>query len=205
MTKGTLPIDVSRETIERLQDYVELLLKWNAKINLIGPATSSDVWGRHINDSAQIFALSPPSVRHWVDLGSGGGLPGLVVAIIGQAQAPDARFTLIESDQRKAAFLLTVARTLHLDRVTVLPERIELAPPQGADIVSARALAPLPQLVAYVHRHLSQIGVALLPKGRSYETELAAARQDWHFDLTTHESQTDPMARVLEIKDISRA
>jgi 16S rRNA (guanine527-N7)-methyltransferase len=199
------PADVSRETSDRLQAYVDLLLKWNARINLIGPATEADVWNRHIRDSIQLFALAPNSLSHWVDLGSGGGLPGLVCAIIASEQMPECRFSLIESDQRKAAFLLTAARALTLNRVHVVSERIEAVPPLKAEIVSARALAPLPELLAYVSRHLSQEGTALLPKGRAFQSELAAARQDWHFDVTAHESQTDQMARVLEIRNISRA
>lgn len=198
-------LDVSRETLDNLQAYVDMLLKWNARINLIAPTTESEIWRRHIVDSAQLFTLSPKNFQHWVDLGSGGGLPGMVLAIIGKHHAPEAHFTLIESDQRKAAFLLSAARTLGLGHIKILTERIEAAAPQNGDVVSARALAALPQLLGYVARHLSPSGVALLPKGRSFQTELAAARQDWHFDVTTHESQTEPMARVLKIKDISRA
>lgn len=205
MMDVTLPLDVSRETYDHLQEYVRRLLKWNAHINLIGPTTETEVWQRHIADSAQLFQLAPRDFQHWVDLGSGGGLPGLVLAILGAQYWPNVRFTLIESDQRKAAFLLTTAQALKLTQVQVMASRIETAVPQNADVVSARALAALPLLLDYVRRHMAPTGVALLPKGRSFETELAAARQDWQFVVTTHHSQTDPMARVLEIKDISRA
>jgi 16S rRNA (guanine527-N7)-methyltransferase len=203
MTNRTLD-NVSRETLNRLQGYAALLEKWNTKINLVAPATIIDLWDRHIRDSAQVFDLAPRNAALWVDLGTGGGLPGLVCAILAADQMPDCHFVLIESDQRKAAFLVAAARELGLSQVRVLAERIEAAPPQGAQIVSARALAPLAQLLPYVSRHIEPKGVALLPKGKMYAQELEAARKGWHFSVAVHNSQTDPMARVLEIKEISR-
>ncbi len=196
---------VSRETLDRLHAYAALLEKWSAKINLVAPATIADLWDRHIIDSAQVFALAPYDAALWVDLGTGGGLPGLVCAIMARDQMPDCRFVLIESDQRKAAFLMTAARELGLSNVQVLAQRIEAAPPQSAQIVTARALAPLPQLLPLVARHSAAGAVAILPKGKAYAEELEAARKDWHFTATAHVSQTDPLARVLEIKEISRA
>lgn len=205
MTTGFALTDVSRETTELLQVYAALLEKWSAKINLVAPGTIAQLWDRHILDSAQVFTLAPRSASTWVDLGAGGGLPGLVCAILAREKMPDCKFVLIESDQRKAAFLMTATRELGLTQVQTLAHRIEAAIPQGAQVVTARALAPLPQLLALVTRHLVPGGVALLPKGRTYAEELEAARREWHFDATAHISQTDPMARVLEIKEITRA
>ena len=205
MTGADLLDGVSRETSDRLRAYAAALEKWNARINLVAPATVADLWDRHIRDSAQVFTLAPRDAAHWVDLGTGGGLPGLVCAILARDQMPDCRFTLIESDQRKAAFLLTIARELDLPQVQVLAQRIEAAAPQNAGIVSARALAPLAPLLGLVARHLAHGGVALLPKGKSHAAELEAARQQWHFAATSHASITDPLARVLEIKELSRA
>lgn len=195
--------NVSRETMERLQAFVALLKRWSARINLIAPSTVSDVWQRHIIDSAQLFEYAPTEARHWVDLGSGGGLPGLVCALMAQEQMPQCRFTLIESDKRKSAFLMTAIRELGLT-ASVLTQRIEDAPPQAADIVSARALAPLSPLLEMVERHLRPGGIALLPKGKSHAEELAAARLEWQFDAADIESQTDPLARLLILKDIAR-
>lgn len=196
-------LDVSRETLARLHAYADLIRRWNPKINLVAPSTIPDLWQRHIVDSAQLFAHAPRDARHWVDIGSGGGLPGLVCAILAQDAMPECRFTLIESDQRKSAFLMTSARELGL-AVTVLPKRVEAVDPQQADIVSARALAPLNLLLAMVVRHMRPGGVALLPKGKTYEQELAAARAEWQFDATSFESRTDNLARLLIVKDIIR-
>lgn len=205
MTDATTLSDVSRETMELLRAYAAALTKWNSHINLVASGTIADIWKRHISDSAQIFSLAPADTALWVDLGSGGGLPGLVCAIMAQEKQPACRFVLIESDQRKAAFLMTVVRDLGLTQVQVLAQRIEAVPPQAAQIVTARALAALPKLLPLVVRHLSVGGVALLPKGKGFAEELEAARQEWHFIATTHLSQTDALARVLEIKGISRA
>jgi 16S rRNA (guanine527-N7)-methyltransferase len=193
--------DVSRETMEKLESYAALLKRWNPRINLVAPSTIPDLWDRHILDSCQIFSHAPKDARLWVDLGSGGGLPGLVCAIIAAEHMPECRFTLIESDKRKAVFLMTAARELGL-AVSILPDRAESVAPQRADIVTARALAPLPQLLEWVFRHLKKGGTALLPKGKSHAEELAAARGEWQFGVTEIESQTDPLARLLILKDI---
>ena len=196
-------LDVSRETLAKLEQFADLLGKWNARINLVAPSTLPDLWSRHILDSAQIFHHAPDDARHWVDLGSGGGLPGVVCAILAYEARPECQFTLIESDKRKSAFLMTAIRELGVS-AQVLTERAEQAPPQAADVVSARALAPLPALLALVARHLAENGTALLPKGKNHSAELAAARREWHFDHVAIESQTDPLARVLILKEIMR-
>ncbi len=195
--------DVSRETLDALETYCRLLEKWTSRINLIAPSTTKDIWTRHILDSAQLFSHAPEKIRHWVDLGSGGGLPAIVCAILAREHRPQCRFTLMESDKRKSAFLISAAQTLGLD-LTVRAERVETAPPQSADVVSARALAPLPQLLFWVTRHLGPSGVAMLPKGKNYATELAAARAEWQFDCTAIDSLTDPLAKILILKEVSR-
>ena len=195
--------DVSRETMSKLQQFADLLCKWNKKINLVSSAGMSDLWERHIVDSAQVFSYAPQGTGHWVDLGSGGGLPGIVCAVLAQDSLPECRFTLIESDHRKSAFLMTAARELALP-LSVLTERAEAAAPQGADIVTARALAPLDQLLPLVMRHIAETGIAILPKGKNHAQELAAAQREWHFEATAHASLTDPLARLLVIKEITR-
>ena len=189
---------VSRETMDRLDGYADLIRKWNPRINLIAPATLPDLQQRHIQDCLQLVDLASAAAGGWVDLGSGGGLPGLIVAI----SRPDLSVALVESDQRKATFIRTVIRELGLTNSKVIVNRIESADPLNADIVSARALAPLPLLMSYVHRHLSSTGTAWLMKGQSWQAEVADARETWHFDLTAHQSRTDFNAAILEISGI---
>ncbi len=193
-------LGVSRETYEHLAAYVALIEKWSPKINLISRASLNDIWQRHIVDSVQIATIHAQNPASWGDLGSGGGLPGIVAAILN----PSTSTTLIESDLRKATFLRTCIHTLDLN-AHAISERIETAPPLGADVISARALAPLPKLLGYVDRHLSPDGTAILPKGKNFEQELAEARKTWSFDCTLIPSITDPGATILRIEGIRRA
>lgn len=193
-------MSVSRET-ERLAAYAGLLRKWNPAINLIAPSTIAQIEARHIADSLHLAEIAKTAEDNWVDLGSGGGLPGIVVAIM----RPDLDLTLVESDRRKAAFLRNALRELALPRAKVLCNRIETLDRLDAANISARALAPLPQLMAYVERHLSPSGTAWLMKGRNWQAEVSQARDDWKFDLKTHQSATDPDAAILEITGIRHA
>lgn len=194
---------VSREIEDALARFAELVLRWTPKINLIarGDATVEGVRTRHIADSLPLVAALGPGAEHWVDLGSGGGFPALVVAIVAQGQGHGARFTLVESDRRKATFLREAARTLALP-VTVRAERAEAIPPLAADVLSARALAALPDLCALAHRHLAPGGLALFPKGEGWPEEVARARARWHFALTTTESPTRAGAALLALRDL---
>lgn len=193
-------LNVSRETLDLLKAFEGLVRRWTPKINLIGPATLPDLWDRHIIDSAQLLLLAPPRWQSWTDLGSGGGFPGIVVSILAKGQGRS--ITLVESDGRKAAFLRTCTRELSLS-ATVLADRIEEIPPSNADVVTARALAPLPALLPLVQRHMATTGIALLQKGRSAEAELQLAREHWNFDLQSHTSLTEPDARILSLTRIA--
>ena len=195
--------DVSRETDERLALYAVRLREWNPRINLVSKSTLEDLETRHFADSQQLLALAPHPVAHWVDLGSGGGFPGLVVAICAMDHGSPVRVTLVESDQRKAAFLRTVIRETGAP-ATVLCTRIETAPPQQADVLSARALTDLPGLLTFAERHLAPQGACLFPKGATWEKELALARAQWRFDLQVAKSRTDADAVILCIKGIAR-
>ncbi|MCA3448867.1 MAG: 16S rRNA (guanine(527)-N(7))-methyltransferase RsmG [Rhodobacter sp.] len=188
---------------ERLCTFVALLTKWTAAINLVSPASLSDVWTRHVEDSAQLLGLVPPDRKLWVDMGAGAGFPGVVIALMTADTADAVEMVLIESDQRKAAFLSTVSRETGVPMV-IHAERIEHVVPQQADIVSARALAPLSRLCAFADRHLAAGGTALFPKGGQYDAEVAAARKVWAFDLEIHGSTTDPAGVVLKLKDLRR-
>jgi 16S rRNA (guanine527-N7)-methyltransferase len=196
--------DVSRETLKDLSTYHDLLLRWTKSINLIARSTVVDAWDRHIADSAQLFALIPARAQTLIDIGSGGGLPGLVLAIMAKEQMPQLRLMLVESDQRKATFLRTVVRELRLP-ADVRAERIEDVVDIRADVITARALASLPQLLEFAAGLMHPAGVALFHKGRGYEVELIAAQTDWQFSVQAHISQTDPDARLLQIEEIHRA
>jgi 16S rRNA (guanine527-N7)-methyltransferase len=195
---------VSRETKARLRHFEALLRKWNPAINLVAKATLDQFWNRHILDSTQIYTLDDTGSRAWADLGSGGGFPGLVVAILAKGEGRDLAVTLVESDRRKAAFLMTVARELDLT-VRVLDQRIEALPPLGAGIISARALAPLADLLGHAVRHLAADGLALFPKGATHAAELRQALGSWRFSYRTTASVTDQNAVIYSIRGITRA
>jgi 16S rRNA (guanine527-N7)-methyltransferase len=201
---GPDSLDVSRETRGRLEVFADTLRKWQPRINLVSHGTLPDLWQRHIADSVQIFALRPHGASHWADLGTGGGFPGLVVAILAAEAAPDLRVSLVESDRRKAAFLAAAARAAGV-RPEIHAERIEKLAPLGADVLSARALAPLPELLSHAQRHLAPGGRALFPKGASHEAELAAALASWRFRVQKHPSRTDPAGVILAVDGVSRA
>ena len=189
---------VSRETLDRLIVYAELLEKWQARINLVGPDTLPDLWYRHMLDCAQLMSLIPSHARRLVDLGSGAGFPGLVLAILG---APDVN--LIESDARKCAFLREAARVTGTP-VTVINKRIEQVAPLGADLVTARALAPLVKLLDWAAPHLAEQGECLFLKGRGAEDELTAAAKEWNISLDRIPSLTDPAGLVLQLREVCR-
>ncbi len=195
-------LNVSRETFARFETYVDLVNRWNPKINLVSKNSLSEIWTRHILDSVQVFRCVE-SFGHWVDLGSGGGFPGMVCALMAIDEAPDSRFTFLESDQRKSAFLRNVARECGAN-CTVVSKRIELAEPAEADVLSARALADLSKLLSFCNRHLADSGVALFPKGANWKKELEEAREEWNFGVEPIRSLTEPQAVILKIKGVSR-
>lgn len=196
--------NVSRETIDRLKAYESLILKWNPVINVVAKSTLTDIWARHIEDSAQIVDFAPDGINHWVDIGSGGGLPGVVAALILAERSPDTAITLIESDKRKAAFLRTAAVELGCSSISVISDRIESVEPQHASILSARALAKLNALFGFAEQHLAANGAALFQKGMSFQSEIDEARKRWVFDLEVFPSKTDPHAKTLKISELRR-
>ena len=197
-------VNVSRETFEELRAYEALVRRWTPAINLVSKASVDDLWQRHIVDSAQVFAaIGTESAQGWIDLGSGGGFPGLVVAILAKEIRPDLRVTLVESDLRKATFLRQAAQALSLS-VTVHSVRIESLAPQSADILSARALAPLSDLLAHAERHLRKGGIAVFPKGARFVAELDDARKFWAFDVDAQPSLSDSGAAILVIRKLHR-
>lgn len=194
-------LNVSRETFVKLEAFADLVRKWNPKINLVSKNSLDDLWQRHILDSVQVFELAEGE-GHWVDLGSGGGFPGIVVAILNQ-EAQAFQVTMVESDQRKCAFLRTAIRELGLT-ASVKTERIEQLEGLKADILSARALADLTHLLDFTELHLNSDGTALFPKGQNWQSEDSDAKQVWAYALEAVESKTNPAAAILKIKDIAR-
>lgn len=190
---------VSRETLDRLEIYVGLLTRWQKTINLVAKSTMGHLWSRHVLDSAQLMDHVPVPAKSWMDLGSGGGFPGLICAAIASQTHPSLSFTLVEADQRKAAFLRETARHMGIS-VDVLSRRIEDLAPSRADVISARALAPLTNLCKYAQAHLSDNGICLFQKGARYREELATAEQDWHIAYRVYPSITEADAVLLKIE-----
>jgi 16S rRNA (guanine527-N7)-methyltransferase len=196
-----MALDVSRETQEKLELLERELRRWQAIKNLVGPATLDHIWDRHIVDSLQLLELAPEA-KTWVDLGSGAGFPGLVLAIAGQERG--LKVHLVESNSRKCAFLRQIARltgasaTVHEARLeTVIPGFVG-----KADVVSARALASLTQLLEWTEPMLKTGTIGLFPKGRDVESELTEARKRWTFEADILPSRTDSEARILRITSI---
>ena len=184
-----LPAD-SPETMDRLRTYARLLLTWTRRINLVSAHDAPRLWNRHVADSLRLLPLIPPGTPRAIDLGSGGGLPGLVLAI-----ATGIPFDLVESDARKCAFLREAAR-ITAAPVHVHATRIESCGLEPAPLVTARALAPLPALLALAAPLLAPGGTMLLPKGERAAAELDAARAIWRFDLTTHGTLSSPIFAI---------
>lgn len=197
-------VSVSRETTDRLQIYEILLRRWNPKINLVAPSTLEDIWNRHFADSAQLWPLRPARTSSWLDLGSGAGFPGLVIAILAEAESGRLSVTLVESDLRKSAFLSTVLRETGVS-ARVVSKRIEDSDLGQFDVVSARALAPLPKLLSLSAPYFGPDTVGLFPKGATAEVELAEALAFWRFSVQKVVSRTDPRGVILKVGELSHA
>ena len=189
----------SPETTGRLAAYRDLLLRWNARINLISAETAAEIDQRHIADCAQLQPLLPQD-GPIADLGSGAGLPGLVLAII----QPEREIHLVESDKRKAAFLVEASAQLKLPLVRVHACRVEIAKLPPLSAITARALAPLATLLPYADKFLAPGGVAVFPKGKTAEKELTEAARGWHFTCERFPSTTHPEATILRLSNIHR-
>ncbi|MGD0763141.1 MAG: 16S rRNA (guanine(527)-N(7))-methyltransferase RsmG [Roseiarcus sp.] len=198
-------VPLAPEAEARLAAYVNLLARWRTVTNLISEASFAEVWTRHIADSAQLLALAPHA-RRWVDLGSGAGFPGMVIAIQ-LADVPGARVHCIESDRRKCAFLREVARAVGAP-AEIHAARIESIDPDAlapVDAVAARALAPLPRLIEFARVWIAHGAVALFPRGRSAKTQLEtlSAAPDLAIDFVA--SKLDPEAAILRVRSASKA
>jgi 16S rRNA (guanine527-N7)-methyltransferase len=192
-------VGVSRETLARLDRFVATLLTWQKRINLIAPATVAEIWTRHVADSLQLIPLAP-SARVWLDLGSGGGFPGIVIACA-LAEKPGARVHLIESTGKKAAFLREAVRVtgapaiVHKARIEQMGTRLE----ESIEVVTARALAPLTDLLQLAEPWLKSGAQALFPKGQDVGAELTEASRYWNIEAMLAPSKTDPHARIVKV------
>lgn len=195
---------VSRETFERLEAFEVVFRRWASRINLVAPSTLNDVWGRHILDSAQLLPLAEDS-RRWVDIGSGGGFPGAVLAILLEDR-PDSSIVLIESNGKKSSFLRNALSEL-APRARIVPERAEvvIANEKAPDIITARAVASLADLLSLTEPWLMAGARALFHKGRDYRAEVKLAGDTWNLDLVEHESAIDTQSVILDIRQIRRA
>jgi 16S rRNA (guanine527-N7)-methyltransferase len=193
-------VSVSRETAERLDAFIELLLKWQRITHLVATNSVPNVWTRHVADSLQLIDLAPEA-RTWVDLGSGGGFPGVVIACA-LAQTPGARVHLVESNAKKAAFLREAARLTKAPAV-VHPTRIENFVEsfgERADVITARALAPLKVLLDGSFRLLESGGQGIFPKGQDVEAELTEAAKYWNMQASLAPSRTDSKGRIVIVR-----
>lgn len=180
--RALLRDSVSRETFRKLEIFVDLLTRWNEKLNLVGRSTIPSLWHRHVLDSAQLHDIDPIESGRWLDIGTGGGFPGMVLAIIGEEFSPSTDYVLIEANHRKSGFLRRVAIATGID-LQVITGRAETMAPIGAHRITARAVSPLQELVPLVHRHLDRQGKAILPKGPTAAAEIAIASKDWVFTV----------------------
>jgi 16S rRNA (guanine527-N7)-methyltransferase len=196
---------VSRETIDRLTLYEKLLMRWQKAVNLVAPATLQQVWHRHFADSAQLMALAPEA-RIWLDLGTGAGFPGMVVAIL-LANRRNVSVHLVESNARKCAFLREVARQtgtsveIHQTRIESLAGADRVIRP---DVIVARALSPLPKLLGQALPFFGPGTRALFLKGRTADEELEAAQERYAFDVALHPSRTDANGRIVEVAGLRK-
>ncbi|MBS0277047.1 MAG: 16S rRNA (guanine(527)-N(7))-methyltransferase RsmG [Proteobacteria bacterium] len=191
---------VSHETLARLKAYVGLLNDWNARHNLVSKNSLEDVWRRHVWDSAQLIRFVPDSASSLVDLGSGAGFPGLVLAVL-LRERPGFKTVLYESIAKKCAFLIAAAERMQI-AVEVRNARMEKARPEPFDLVTARACAPLTRLLGYARPFQGPRTINLFLKGQNVAAELTEARTSWKLNAVRHESLTDPSGAILEIRDI---
>ena len=193
-------LDVPRETMERLDAFADLLRLESERQNLVSKASLESLWQRHILDSAQLVRFAPPDARAWLDLGTGAGFPGLLVPLFHPARA-----VLVESRRLRADFLRAAASTLGVTaRVEIHCAKLEAVPAKAFDVISARAFAPLPKLLALAERFSTSETVWILPKGRNAKSELDAARSSWQGDFRLEPSLTDAEAQIVVASRVRR-
>ena len=199
--RAWLANDVPRETIASLEQLVAIVIDEMGRQNLIAASTADTIWTRHIVDSAQLLAFAPTGAKRWIDLGSGAGFPGMVVALM----RPDLKVSLVESRRKRIDFLQSMAERLGIaERVTIAGSRLETLEASHFDVISARAFAPIERLLPLAHRFSGHATVWLLPKGKSAASELEAARASWQGRFRIEQSITDPEAAIIVADQIGQ-
>jgi 16S rRNA (guanine527-N7)-methyltransferase len=193
-------LDVPRETLQRLEAFAELLAEENERQNLVSKGSLQHLWSRHVYDSAQLIRFAPTDATAWLDLGSGAGFPGLIVALLHPA-----RVTLVDARRLRADFLRRAAEALGVsDKVEILCAKVEALPPRAFDVISARAFAPLGQLLTLAAPFSSGESIWILPKGRNAKSELEAVRSSWQGDFRLEPSLTDDEAGIVVARGVRR-
>lgn len=195
--------EVPPQSLPKLVEFQKILCSFNNTINLVSKTDIQHIWKRHIVDSAQIYSVARKNILTWLDIGSGGGLPGLVLACIFDAVRPEITVNLVESDQRKATFLREASRLLELSTVVVCGE-IQEIPAINCDVISARAVAPLAKLLSMSENHLSPNVDCIFLKGSCAVAEIASARNEWFFDMSIKQSRTSPDSSILHLSNVRR-
>ena len=190
--------NVSRETKKSFMVFEELLKKWNKKINLVSSATTNDFRERHVLDSLQLIQFAKTEKGVWLDIGSGGGFPGIPLAIYSKEKHPEFKFNFMDSNSKKCLFLEEVCRKLNIEG-NVICDRIEAAPIVSCDYVVSRALAPLDDLLGYSKRHRKFMGKSLFLKGKKFKEEILHAKSRWHFSYKIHQSLSHKDGKIVEI------
>ena len=194
-------LNVSRETLNGFYEYESLLSKWNEKINLVSKNTLMDIWERHFLDSGQIIKHVEASEKRWVDVGSGAGFPGLVVALLLRDRKIDCDLVLVEKNPKKVFFLNEVIRKLNLG-VEVVNDNIGTLEPLNADILTARAFSELNNLIELAFRHRKKEGICLFLKGENYRIELDKTLNYWFFDYDIVDSLSSSSGKIIRVKKI---
>ena len=193
---------VSRETLDKLAVFADLLARWNRTARLVSPSTLGSIWHRHMLDSAQLLDHIPKGAGKVVDIGTGGGFPGLVLSIIAAERRPCTRFVLVDGNSRKCEFLREVCRRTG-NGAEIRDVRDSELEPQFADVVTARAVAPLGRLLGMACRHISECGICVFLKGKGVATEIESAADSWRFEVTASPSRTDRSGRILLIRELT--
>lgn len=196
--------NVSRETISKLEQFAELLKDWNQKMNLVSRNSIEVLWERHILDSVQLINYISPTIKTLVDIGSGAGFPGLILAILMQEKIPDAKITLVESITKKTVYLKDVCERLKLSNVSVKNERVENLKIAAPEVITARAVAALDILCGYVSKINGNKTESLFLKGQSYKEEIAAAQKNWKFDLDVFSNKYSEDGVILKLNRLRK-
>ena len=194
-------LDVSRETCDMLHEYYKILIDWNKKTNLVSRASVQNSWKRHFLDSAQLWLYAPKTIQKWLDFGSGGGFPGLVISIISQGFQMEQKIILVEKNKKKAAFLSLIAKRFNL-KTYIYPTRVETLERQYADVITSRAFGNLKKLLDIANQHKTDKTICLFPKGKRFLEEIDRARQQYLFDLEFIENKLDCGSSILKIRNI---